>query len=61
VTLEFFKVDSTGAVGNGVGKDTGEIERHRAYDMIDRSIPVGYENGQDHNTDEVFRVQRFLE
>ncbi|MEK6269375.1 MAG: hypothetical protein N2B57_01330, partial [Planctomycetales bacterium] len=36
-------------------------ERHRAFYIIDRSIPVGYENGQSHNTENVFRVQRYIE
>ena len=61
MTLGFFEVDSSGTVGNEAGSDTGEIGRHRAFYMIDRSIPVGYENGQDHNTEDVFRMQRFIE
>jgi len=65
MTLGYFEVDpTTGAVASPpveAGENTGEIERHRAFYMIDRTIPVGYENGQDHNTDDVFRVQRFIE
>ena len=65
MTLGFFEADpGTGALiipAVEAGSDTGEIERHRAYYMIDRSIPVGYENGQDHNTEDVFRMQRFIE
>ena len=61
MTLGYFEVDSTGAVTIEAGSDTGEIERHRAFYIIDRTIPVGYENGQDHNTDKVFRVQRHIE
>ncbi len=74
MTLGYFEVDSSGnwcevdpvtgvliTPAVEAGSDTGEIERHRAFYMIDRTIPVGYENGQDHNTDDVFRVQRFIE
>jgi hypothetical protein len=65
MTLGFFEIrtDSSGNVTGAteVGSDTGEQERYRAFYMIDRSIPVGYENGQDHNTEDVFRVQRFIE
>ena len=65
MTLGYFEVDpTTGGLANPpveAGSTTGEIKRHRAFYMIDRTIPVGYENGQDHNTDKVFRVQRFIE
>lgn len=65
MTLGFFEIQTNGS-GNvtgatEIGSDTGEQERHRAYYMIDRTIPVGYENGQDHNTEDVFRMQRFIE
>lgn len=44
-----------------VGVDTGEVKRHRAFFIIDRSIPVGYEPGQRHNTDKAILLKRFIE
>ena len=66
MTLGFFETDETGAIkqdadGNLAGESGNETERHRAFYMIDRSIPVGYENGHDHNTQDVFRVKRYIE
>ena len=66
MTLGFFETNSQGNFSrdaDGNLRETGgsDIERHRAFYMIDRSIPVGYENGHDHNTDDVFRVKRYIE
>ena len=44
-----------------VGVDTGEVKRHRAFYIIDRSIPVGYEPGHRHNTDKAVLLKRFIE
>ena len=35
-----------------IDKKTGEINRHRAFYIYDRSIPVGFLRGQDLNTEE---------
>ena len=43
------------------GLDTGEVKRHRAFYMVDRSIPVAYEPGEDHNVDNCVLVRRFIE
>ena len=48
-------------IGREVGEDTGDIQRHRAFYIIDRTIPVGYENGQDYNAEDVIRLRRFIE
>ena len=65
MTLGFFETDPNGDFktdqdGNLI-EDGNEVERHRAFYLIDRSIPVGYENGHDHNTEDVFRVKRYIE
>ncbi len=65
MTLGFFETDPNGDFktdqdGNLI-EDGNEVERHRAFYLIDRSIPVGYENGHDHNTEDVFRVKRYVE
>ncbi len=48
-------------LGAEIGSDTGEIVRHRAFYMIDRSIPVGYERGQNHNVNRAILLRRFIE
>ena len=44
-----------------LGIDTGEIERHRAFYIIDRTLPVGFQRGQDLNTEKAILVNRFIE
>jgi hypothetical protein len=44
-----------------LGTDTGEIKRHRAFYIIDRSIPVCFEPGENHNVDRAVLVRRFIE
>ena len=62
MTLGFFETDKEGDLANPPVEAGGsDLERHRAFYMIDRSIPVGYENGHDHNTEDVFRVKRYIE
>ncbi len=48
-------------LGRELGMDTGEIERHRAFYIFDRSIPVAFQRGQDLNVDKAILVDRFIE
>jgi len=48
-------------LGQEIGTDTGEIRRHRAFYMYDRSIPVGYWRGRDLNFEKAILVKRFIE
>jgi hypothetical protein len=48
-------------LGQELGSDTGDIVRHRAFYMIDRSIPVGFIRGQDVNHDKAVLVKRYIE
>jgi hypothetical protein len=48
-------------LGSELGSDTGDIQRHRAFYIFDRSIPVGYEPGKDHNLDDATLVKRYIE
>jgi hypothetical protein len=48
-------------LGRELGSDTGEVERHKAFYMLDRSIPVGFEPGQNHNVDRAILLKRFIE
>ena len=41
--------------------DTGEIVRHRAFYIFDRSIPVAFQRGQDLNVNKAILVDRFIE
>jgi hypothetical protein len=44
-----------------MGSDTGEVVRHRAFYIYDRSIPVGFERGKDHNFADGLLLKRFIE
>ena len=48
-------------LGQEMGSDTGEIVRHRAFYMIDRTIPVGFQRGQDLNVDKAIILKRYIE
>jgi len=48
-------------VGQEIGIDTGEIQRHRAFYMIDRTIPVAFQPGENHNVDKCVLLRRFIE
>lgn len=48
-------------LGQELGTDTGEIDRHRAFYIIDRTIPVGFQRGQDLNAEKAILVNRFIE
>jgi hypothetical protein len=61
VTMGYFEVDGSGLLGQELNSDTGEIKRHRAFYMIDRSIPVGFEPGENHNVDRAILVRRYIE
>ena len=48
-------------LGQELGWDRGEIRRHRAFYMVDRSIPVAFEPGENHNVDRAILLRRFIE
>ena len=48
-------------LGQEIGADDGSIERPRFFYLIDRSIPVGYEPGDDLNVEKVIRLQRRID
>ena len=61
ITLGFFEVDRFGRLGPELGIETGEVKRHRAFYIIDRTIPVAYETGENHNVDNCVLLRRFIE
>lgn len=67
-TIGFFEFDpSSGPTGQPIGlgreygADEGTVMRHRGFYVIDRSIPVGYQEGQDLNTDKCIILRRVIE
>ena len=73
ITIGFFEVDLENSTdvsspfpgdivfGEEVGSDTGEVERYRGFYMVDRSIPVGFEPGVNHNVDEAILASSITE
>jgi len=48
-------------LGQELGMDTGEVRRHRAFYIFDRSLPVGFVRGHDVNFDKGVLMRRFIE
>ncbi len=48
-------------LGQELGCDSGEISRHRAFYLFDRTIPVGFERGVDHNVQNAILLRQFIE
>lgn len=48
-------------VAQEVGIDTGQVRRHRAFYIVDRTIPVAFQPGQNHNVDRAVLLRRFIE
>jgi hypothetical protein len=48
-------------LGSELGTDSGQVKRHRAFYIIDRSVPVAFEPGQNHNVDNAILLRRFIE
>ena len=62
LTVGYFEVNpETGQLGQEMGTDTGDIKRNRAFYIIDRSIPVAFEPGQNHNVDRCVVLRRIIE
>ena len=61
ITVGYFNVDQFGRLGAEVGSDAGEVARNRAFYMIDRSIPVAFEPGNDHNVDDVVLIKTIID
>jgi hypothetical protein len=48
-------------LGAELGSDTGQIRRHRSFYIVDRSIPVAFEPGENHNVDKAILLRRMIE
>ncbi len=61
VTIGFFNYDSaTGGLEQEFGADKGQTHRYKAFYVIDRSIPVGFQTGENHNIEKTILLRRFL-
>ncbi|UUO05256.1 hypothetical protein M4951_17970 [Blastopirellula sp. J2-11] len=70
ITIGYFEVEPTTIsqvhpdgwqLGQELGSDTGEIKRNRSFYLIDRSIPVGYEPGEDYNVEDAVLLKRRID
>ncbi|MBR0190489.1 MAG: hypothetical protein IJQ31_00305 [Thermoguttaceae bacterium] len=62
LTMGFFEVDGSDNVTSvELGSNSGERKRYRAFYMIDRTIPVAFEKGKNHNADQVIILKRMLQ
>jgi len=67
VTIGYFECDSNGNFLPGasnpreLGADTGRVRRHRGFYVFDRSIPVAYETGRDHNVRDAILLRRIIQ
>ncbi|NOY41998.1 MAG: hypothetical protein GXP26_09195 [Planctomycetes bacterium] len=48
-------------LGQEAGSETGDIRRIREFAIIDRTIPVGFEPGKNHNVERAVRLRRRIE
>jgi hypothetical protein len=48
-------------LGQELGVDTGDMQRHRAFYIFDRSIPVGFLRGMDLNYEKALLIRRYIE
>ena len=48
-------------LGKEAGIETGDVVRMREFAVVDRSIPVAFEPGEDHNIERAIRLRRRIE
>jgi hypothetical protein len=67
ITVGYFELDGNGKLAAEAGSLTGDIKRHRMFAIVDRSIPVAYQQpvaGQpvaNHNVDRMILIKRMLD
>ena len=62
VTIGFFEVDpATGKPVNEIGQEEGTVQRHRGFFLVDRSIPVAFEPGRDHDVQNCVLVESIIQ
>jgi hypothetical protein len=59
LTMGYFEVDPTTlGVGREYGADEGKAKRYQGLYIIDRTVPVAYERGKDHNVRDTILFQQ---
>ena len=67
ISTGFFESNADGTLiidGNSIkeyGTESGTARRGRAFYMVDRSIPVAFEPGKNHNVDRAVLIKSFIE
>ena len=68
ITVVYFELDQDGSLktkfdgsGEELGAETGELKRNRGFYIFDRSIPVAFEPGKNHNVDRAILVRTMIE
>ena len=61
ITIGYFEFDSSTGIGVEYGAEQGKARRHRSFYVIDRSQTVGFQVGQDLNTDKCVLLRRVIE
>jgi hypothetical protein len=61
VTVGFFEVDQNGSIIGEVGLEDGSAQRHRGFFMVDRSIPVAFEPGQNNDVEDCILIESIIE
>ena len=66
ITVGYFEVvphPTTGdpSLGAELGSETGDIRRHRGFYVVDRSIPIAFQPGHNHNMERAVLLRRFIE
>ena len=61
ITLGYFEIDDNGRIGVEIGSEEGDVKRDRAFFMVDRSIPVAFEPGRNHNIDRTILTRTIIE
>ena len=61
VRSNVFAVWITVGYFNSSGNEVSPIERNRGFYIVDRSIPVAYERGKDHNVRDAILLRRIIQ
>lgn len=61
VTVGFFEVDENGKPTYEIGAEQGTAQRFRGFFLVDRTIPVAFEPGKDHDVDNCVLVESIIQ
>jgi len=61
VTVGFFEVDGDGKPTYEIGAEQGTAQRFRGFFLVDRTIPVAFEPGKDHDVKNCVLVESIIQ